>query len=364
MTDQFLKRRDKVRKTLSKNNADAVLITNPANVRYLTNFTGSGSLVIRHDTDIVLTDPRFTLQVSEECSCKEVFVNPRSVAKSDTLAQCLKKSSGTICIEAASVTLAERERLFANLPGWNVIPVSNVVENLRAVKDKTEIASIRAAVQSAYYGWLLLQRYMSFTPQADEIDICNILDYGVRTFGAEDRSFATIVAAGSRAALPHAVPTHQKYAGQSHLLIDWGGVVNGYCSDLTRVFIFDHKDKQLRKVYDTVLKANEAAIEAIQPGKTCEEIDRVASKILLKSRLIKETAHALGHSIGLEIHEDPRFSAGDKTVLQPGMVITVEPGIYIPEWGGVRIEDDVLVTKTGCKVLSDYVPKQFKDVCL
>jgi Xaa-Pro aminopeptidase len=362
MTDTFLRRRNNIRKASSKG-VNAMLITNPVNIRYLTNFTGgSGCLLIQPGGDTLLSDPRFTIQIAEECPGLEAVINPRSTSVSSVLAELLGNDSGRLGIESESVTLAQRERLCKDLRNWNSLPVSRFTENLRAVKDSAEVRSIRRAVNAAEQSLGFICRYIADHPDTDEIDIRNVLEFSMRLFGAEDKSFPSIVGAGARAALPHGVPSRQRITGQSHLLIDWGCIWDGYVSDLTRVLIFDRKDKYLRKVYETVLKANEAAIAAIEPGKTCGEIDRIAANVLLKSRLVKEPAHALGHSIGLEIHEDPRFAKDDKTVLKPGMVLTVEPGIYIRDWGGVRIEDDILVTKTGCEVLSSGVPKQYNDV--
>ncbi|MDR1140230.1 MAG: M24 family metallopeptidase, partial [Planctomycetaceae bacterium] len=164
---------------------------------------------------------------------------------------------------------------------------------------------------------------------------------------------------------PHGLPSSLKLAGQSHLLIDWGTVVNGYMSDLTRVFVFEKKNKKLQTIYETVLKAQNAAINAIKPGKNCTEIDTVARSVISDAGFGKYFNHGLGHSFGLEIHESPRFASGDHSILKPGMVMTVEPGIYLKDWGGVRIEDNILVTQTGCEVLSRRVPKSFDEmICL
>ncbi|MDR3183279.1 MAG: Xaa-Pro peptidase family protein [Planctomycetaceae bacterium] len=365
MADKFIQRRNKVRKAFARHGINALLITDTVNIRYLTNFTGgSACLLIQRSGDVLLSDPRFTIQIAEECPNLEAVINPRNLAVSAVLAEQLGEKGGRLGIEAESVTLAQQERLFKDLPHWIAVPVSDITEKLRAVKDKDERRFVQQAVDIAAKSFKYIRQYIQQTPDADEIDVRNMLEFAMRLFGAEDKSFSSIVGAGARAALPHAVPGYQKIAGQSHLIIDWGCIVNGYMSDLTRVLIFDRKDKQLRKVYETVLKANEAAIAAIKPGKTCEEIDRAAAKVLVKSRFVTEPAHALGHSVGLEIHENPRFAKGDKTVLKPGMILTVEPGIYIRDWGGIRIEDDIIVTSTGCRVLSSAVPKRFADVCM
>ncbi|MDR0871330.1 MAG: Xaa-Pro peptidase family protein [Planctomycetaceae bacterium] len=368
----FVARRDRIRKQFRKLGIDALLVTNPVNVRYLTGFTGSsGWLLLKSGSDCLLSDPRFTLQIEEECPGLNTVINPRHIRKAKILQENLVNRKGLSCtekhklgIESASMTLSEKDLLFKDLPNCEAVLTKGVVENFRAVKDRDEIKNIRKAVDIAYTAFQVIQEYLRKKGGQIETEtkVRNYLELMMLEIGAEDRSFNTIVGAGARAALPHGVPSGQKITGQSHLLIDWGCCYRGYMSDLTRVLIFDKSDKQLRKIYETVLKANEAAIEAIQPGKTCEEIDAVATKILKKSGLVKEAAHALGHSVGLEIHEDPRFAPGFKTVLEPGMVLTVEPGIYIAGFGGVRIEDDIVVTKTGCDVLSKDVPKQFDEM--
>jgi len=196
-----------------------------------------------------------------------------------------------------------------------------------------------------------------------ELEVAAELEYQARRFGAKGLSFPAIVAVGPRAALPHARPTQRKIGESDFTLIDWGVNSGLYMSDLTRVIVTGKISPKLRKIYGVVLKAQLAAIEAIEPGKTCEQVDAVARKIITRAGFGKAFGHGLGHGTGLEIHEAPRLAVGHKTKLQPGMIVTVEPGIYVPGWGGVRIEDDVLVTRTGHEVLTD-VPKQLDDCLL
>ena len=361
----YPERRKKVRRTLAKQKLDALLITNPINVRYLTGFTGgSGFLLIQPNGETMLSDPRFTIQIEEECPDLQAVIRPRSESTSKTLTKLLgKTTTGKLGIEADTMTVAQHERLFQSLSRWQSVPTKNVVEELRQIKDKDEITPIRKAIDIAVDAFQSLRSGLTPLPQTlDEISIRNALESEMQILGAEDKSFPTIVGAGARAALPHATPSGQKIAGQSHLLFDWGCVVNGYMSDLTRVLIFSPNNKKLRTVYETVLKAQIAAIAAIKPGKTCEEIDAIARNIITDAGYGKHFGHGLGHSIGLQIHENPRFASGDKTVLKTGMVLTVEPGIYLKGWGGVRIEDDILVTKSGCEVLSKGVPKAWDEV--
>ncbi|MDR3199511.1 MAG: Xaa-Pro peptidase family protein [Planctomycetaceae bacterium] len=365
MNSRFLIRRNKIRRSMIRWQLDAVLISNPVNVRYLTGFTGNDSyLMIKRSGDIILSDPRFTIQMEEECSGLDVYLRSVNESMIQAVGQILgKTTSGALGIEAESITLGKYDRLTQIIPSWKIVATKNIVEELRQIKDSNEIQLIRKAIDTAYRAFLDIRS--SLVPERSETDIRNELEYRMRLNGAEDKSFPSIIGAGSRAALPHGSPGSLKLAGQSHLLIDWGTIFNGYMSDLTRVVIFQKKDKKLRTIYETVLKAQEAAIKAVKPGKGCNEIDAVARSVISDAGFGKYFDHGLGHSFGLEIHESPRFSGGDHTILKPGMVLTVEPGIYIKDWGGVRIEDDITVTKTGCEVLSRFVPKSFDEmICL
>lgn len=359
---QFLERRNKIRRAVAKQKLNALLITDPLNVRYLTGFTGgTGCLLIRPNGDTILSDPRFTIQIEEECPGLEAIIRPRSESTSKTLLKLLgKTTAGTLGIEAESVTIAQQDRLFQCLSRWSPVPTRNVVEELRQIKDQDELTNIRRAINIAAGAFQHVRDQLH--PALNETDLCIMLEHFMRLLGAEDKSFSTIIGAGARAALPHGSPSKQTISGQSHLLFDWGCIVEGYMSDLTRVLILTPENKKLRTVYETVLKAQQAAIAAIKPGKTCEEIDTVARNIIADAGFGKHFGHGLGHSIGLRIHESPRLAPGDKTVLKAGMVLTVEPGIYLKGWGGVRIEDDILVTKSGCEVLSRDVPKTFEEM--
>ena len=365
--ENFSERRNKVRRVIKKQKLDALLIANPLNLRYLTGFTGgSGCILLQPCGDTILSDPRFTIQIEEECPDLDAVISPRSESTSKTLAKLLGKTTGKLGIEAESVTIAQQERLFQHLSHWESVPTKNVVEELRQLKDRYELDRIRKAIDVADHAFQYVRSQL--TNSMSESDICNMLEHKMRLLGAEDRSFPSIIGAGARAALPHATPTAQTSLGQSHLLLDWGCVVDGYVSDLTRVLILTSQSKsaqskKLRTVYETVLTAQEAAIAAIKPGKTCEEIDTVARNIITEAGFGKHFGHGLGHAIGMQVHENPRLAPKDRMVLKAGMVLTVEPGIYLKGWGGVRIEDDVLVTKTGCEVLSRNVPKSFDEMC-
>jgi Xaa-Pro aminopeptidase len=198
------------------------------------------------------------------------------------------------------------------------------------------------------------------TPEMSELDVAAELEYRARRFGAKALAFPPLVGVGWRAALPHAAPTSRRLRESDFILIDWGANSGLYLSDLTRVLVTGKISAKFRKIYGIVLTAQLAAIDAIRPGISCEQVDSVARTIIAKAGYGSAFGHGLGHGTGLDIHESPRFAAGQKAKLQPGMIVTVEPGIYLPDWGGVRIEDDVLVTRTGHEVLTD-VPKEIED---
>lgn len=373
MTDRYLARREKVWRSVSRPDLDAILITHPVNVRYLSGFTGNDSYVLLFRKDgLILSDPRFTIQIEEECPGLRTYIRSGGQTMTMALTEILGKTGGRtktakggktrrlLGVEAESMTLAEQARLAESIPDWESVPTSKLVEQLRQIKDRYEIGLIRKAIDVAYRAFCDLRQ--NLRPDRSEIDLRNELEYRMRLHGAEEKSFPSIVGAGARAALPHGIPSEVTLKGRSHLLFDWGALVDGYMSDLTRVLILSPKNKKLRTIYETVLRAQLAAIAAIKPGKTGAQIDAVARGIIKDAGYGKYFNHGLGHAVGLEIHEDPRLAIGHDTVLKPGMVLTVEPGIYLKDWGGIRIEDDILVTKTGCEVLSRQVLKSFDEM--
>jgi Xaa-Pro aminopeptidase len=268
---------------------------------------------------------------------------------------------GRLGIEGMSATVSFQQSLAKALPKVQIIVTENLVERLRIVKDKREIEATRVACVQARRAYDVVRA--GLTTKMTELEVAAELEYQARRFGAKALSFPAIVAVGPRAALPHARPTQRKLSESDFTLVDWGVNSGLYMSDLTRIIVTGKISPKLRKIYGVVLKAQLAAIDAIRPGIACEQVDRVARRIITRAGFGKAFGHGLGHGTGLEIHEAPRLAVGQKTKLRPGMIVTVEPGIYVPGWGGVRIEDDVLVTRTGHEVLSD-VPKELDDCAL
>ena len=356
------KRRDRIRSQLRKKKLDAILVTSFTNVSYLTGFTGDDSyLLVTGEDDIVLSDERYTTQLEEECPDLELAIRgPGSKMLSSVKEEVARAKVKRLGFEADSMTVSLHAALNEAVKLCDLIACAGWVEQLRMVKDRSEIARTRVACDQARRAFEVVRA--SLTPDMTELEVAADLEYQARRFGGKCLSFPAIVAAGPRAALPHASPTLQKLGFSDFTLIDWGVNEGQYVSDLTRILVTGRISPKLQKVYGVVLKAQLAAIDAIRPGVTCESIDSVARKIIAKAGYGKQFGHGLGHGTGLDIHEAPRLSQGQSTLLKAGMIVTVEPGIYLPGWGGVRIEDDILVTKSGHEVLTS-VPKRLEE-CL
>ncbi|MDR2346422.1 MAG: Xaa-Pro peptidase family protein [Planctomycetaceae bacterium] len=371
-SDRYQIRRDKIISLLSKNQIDAFLITSPNNIRYLTGFTGGEAFLYLSKTGTVLiSDARYTIQIDEECSNIDVQICPLGEHTKEIRSITKAKKSLRVGIESESITLHEYKSITEAIPELKFVPTKGLVEELRQIKDSSEIELIRKAIDSAYNAFVdirneisqIISQKSTVRSPITETEIRNEIEYKMRKYGASEKSFNSIICSGKRAAMAHAIPGNHDITKESLLLIDWGAIVNGYMSDLTRVIILKPKNNKLKKIYNIVLKAQREAINAIKPNKICNEIDAVARNIIKDHGYEKNFGHGLGHSLGLEIHENPRLSPTSKTVLKPGMIVTVEPGIYIKEWGGIRIEDDILVTKNGCEILSKHIPKEF-DECI
>jgi Xaa-Pro aminopeptidase len=359
----FESRRKRLRALVRSAEADALLVTNFINVTYLTDFTGDDSyLLVTLDGEVLVSDPRYTTQLEEECPGLALEIREPGVTMLEGVMKVVKSAKvERLGIEASSATVAFQQSVAKAMPNVAIVATQNLVEQLRIEKDKDEIEATRLAAVQARRTFDAVRA--SLTPDMTELDVAAELEYRARKFGAKALSFPPIVAVGPRAALPHARPTARRLSESDFTLIDWGVNSGLYMSDLTRVIVTGKISPKLRKVYGVVLKAQLAAIDAIRPGLTGEQVDSVARRIITRAGFGKAFGHGLGHGTGLEIHEAPRLAVGQKTELRPGMIVTVEPGIYIPGWGGVRIEDDVLVTRTGHEVLSD-VPKQLEDCVL
>lgn len=359
--DFHASRLKKLRGKLPSTQAEALLVTNHYNVTYLTGFTGEDSyLLVTADSATLITDSRFTTQLAEECPGLDLVVRQTGQLMAPTTAGVVKdRGIDRLGIEATSMTIATQQKLAEELPQIGFVLTSNLIENLRAVKDKSEIEATRLACALA--GKAFRAATSLIRSDTTEKELAAELEYQARRQGAKRLAFPPIVAVGSRAALPHARPTDRRLDAADFTLIDWGADSGLYLSDLTRMVVTGRLSRKFEKVYQVVLEAQLAAIEAIKPGVSGAQVDQVARDLIDESGYGKYFGHGLGHGTGLEVHEAPRLSPGqDEVLLEPGMIVTVEPGIYLPDWGGIRIEDDILVTKTGHEVLTD-VPKRLED---
>ena len=360
--DRYAQRRNKLVRLMRQSGVDTLLVTNFRNVTYLTGFRGDDSyLLVSKGHTILLSDGRYTTQIADECPGLEAEIRSQSESLTKVVARLVGKMGvSQLGIEADSMTVAGWNTLSSAAKSLTLVPVASLVEQLRVVKDAGEIREIREAVTQAERGFDLLKA--SLTAEMTELQAAHELEHGMRRFGAVESSFDPIVAVGSQAALPHARPGNRRMSEAPFVLIDWGATnPGGYRSDLTRVLGTGKISSKLESLYGVVLKAQLQGIAAVHPGARCCDVDRAARQVIEEAGYGKQFNHGLGHGIGLDIHEGPRLNSATETELQPGMVVTVEPGVYLPGWGGIRIEDDVLVTKDGCEVLTS-VPKDLQSL--
>ena len=350
---EYAQRRQRVLRELPELKADALLVSGLPNVRYLSGFTGSNALlVLAKNNAILLTDPRYTIQAGAESDCR-VKIGRGSLF--EAASKILKSRRWrNVAIERNRLTFGGYSELHDRLGlGATLRPTAGFVEKHRMVKSPAEIAAIRASVQTNSKAFA--QAVSRIKPAMTESDLAGEIEYHMRRNGAEKPSFETIVASGARTALPHAQPTSEKL--HKLLLIDMGCMQSGYASDMTRMLHLGKPGPETRKLYKAVLESQLAAIAAVRSGVKAGEVDRAARKVLKAHGFEKQFVHSTGHGLGLEIHEPPRLGKRDATYLEAGMVITIEPGAYLEGVGGVRVEDTVLVTESGCEILTP-TPKE------
>jgi Xaa-Pro aminopeptidase len=341
-------RRARVVRDLGQFKVEVLVVSGLPNVRYLSGFTGSNALmVVGKGQPILFTDPRYTIQANQECDC------PVRIARGslyEAVAKILtRRKTKHIGIERNRMMFGGFAELQENLPlGADVRPIAGLIEKYRMIKSKAEIEAIRRSVLTNSRSFS--QAVRRIRPGMTEMDLAAELEYRMRRNGAERPSFETIVASGPRTALPHAQPTTEKI--NKLLLIDMGCMQAGYASDMTRMLHLGKPGPEARKLYKAVSESQLAAIAAVRAGAKAGDVDRAARKVLKSYGFGKQFVHSTGHGLGLEIHEPPRLGKRDGTFLEAGMVITIEPGAYIEGVGGVRIEDTVLVTESGCDILT------------
>jgi len=348
---------------------DALLIVDETNVRYLSGFTGDSSwlLITPDGAATILSDGRYRIQLRQECPSLPAVIRPPNQKINELLAEVVSGTSGMrrIGFEAAHVSVAMLRDWQEKLPKTQWMETAGLVEKLRMIKDASEIATIRSAVGIAQQAFRKITGELSATKT--EAQVHYELEAEMRRLGAEGVAFHPIVGAEPSGSLPHYRPGNVPLGACRTLLIDWGAKVDGYCSDLTRTLHRPNTKSatsdRFAAAYEAVLEAQLAAIATIRDGVEAVEVDRAARAVLAKAGLADAFNHGLGHSFGLEIHEDVRMGPSSTDTLHSGMVLTVEPGVYFEGEFGIRIEDDLIVTDTGCELLSD-LPKGLDDCTL
>jgi Xaa-Pro aminopeptidase len=350
--DRRPERQDALRTALVQEGVDALLVTHLPNIRYLTGFTGSaGLLLVGSDRTILITDFRYAAQAPAEAGgSAEVEVDQKSVW--ERLGRVLAGvPSGILGIEAHVVTVRDAERI-AGLTRHQVVPTTDLVERLRMVKSPEEVDAIRSAAALAQEA--LAEVLPAVRVGQTEREIGAALEGALRRRGSEWHPFQTIVASGPRSALPHARTSEREVGRGEWLLLDFGAQVDGYCADLTRTVVVGARaDERQRMVHDLVRSAQARALEHLRAGLSGREGDALARDVIAARGFGDAFGHSLGHGLGLEVHEAPRLAPTADGVLPEGAVVTVEPGIYLPGWGGVRLEDDVLLGRERPERLSD-----------
>ncbi|HEX4642467.1 MAG TPA: Xaa-Pro peptidase family protein, partial [Candidatus Acidoferrales bacterium] len=340
--------------------ADSLLETHLPNIYYLCGFSGdSAALLVDGASATLFTDGRFTIQAREETHGVRVHIHKGPLL--EAVGKHLRaRRRGRVSVSPSRLTLAgwklPRKEAGSHLK-W--IAVDGLVENLRAVKDASEIERIREAARLG--SEVMEETIRLIRPGVTELDVAAEIGYRMRRKGASGESFEAIVAAGPRSALPHARPTSRQIGKNELVVLDLGAILRRYCSDLTRTVFVGKAPARVRQWYQAVLEAQAAGLEAVKSGASCGAVDLATRNVLQRKGLGRYFVHSTGHGIGLEIHEDPRIARDQKRPLETGNVVTLEPGVYVEGVGGIRIEDDALVTSRGCEILTT-APREFLEL--
>ncbi|RCW61164.1 Xaa-Pro peptidase family protein [Halanaerobium sp. ST460_2HS_T2] len=349
------KRINKLREKMKEKDIEAFLVTKKENVRYLSQFTGTaGKLLITETDSVFITDFRYLDQAAEQtdgCVIEEISSN-----FIEGFAELIKrKKINNLSFESQDLNFKTYQKLKNKLEVESLNPVESVVEDLRMIKDLNEVDKIKKAVEIADRAFDFLLEFIEVGKSEKEIAL--ELEFFMKKNGGEANAFDFIVASGKRGALPHGVASKKIIEKGDLITIDFGTVFQGYHSDITRTVAVGEPDSELKEIYQLVLRAQQKVISKISSGMDCIEADKIARDLIKEAGYGDNFGHGLGHGIGLEIHENPRLSYTSDGILKPGMVVTDEPGIYISGLGGVRIEDDLLITEEGCEVLNS-APKE------
>ncbi|MED4754839.1 Xaa-Pro peptidase family protein [Brevibacillus choshinensis] len=341
----------KLRKQFAAAGIDGMLVTSGQNRRYLTNFTGTyGVVLISHDQAKLLTDFRYTAQAAEQATDFEIVFLPVKESVYSEVARLAEEMGITkLGFEEDNLTYA-LHRKYGETAKTEMVPTTGVIESLRMIKSAEELSKIQTAADIADAAFTHITTYLR--PGITELDVSNELEMFMRKQGAAGSAFDIIIASGHRSALPHGVASNKQIESGDMVTMDFGAIYQGYRSDITRTVAVGEPTAQLKEIYDIVLEARNRAVAGIRPGITGKVADAFARDYITEKGYGERFGHGMGHGVGLDIHEEPFMSTRCSAIIQPGMVLTVEPGIYLPDIGGVRIEDDLVVTENGNDVLT------------
>ncbi|RJQ78753.1 MAG: aminopeptidase P family protein [Desulfobacteraceae bacterium] len=361
MTEIIMGRLDKIREAMAEKKIDALLVLVEENRRYLSGFTGedhhfdesAGALLITAKEQILTTDSRFELQAVREAPLYEVTIYRNGLAK-ELVGLTDRFNIRRLGFESTRVSVQQHDSIQQEFAGAgrsvDMVPLETFVENLRQIKTPAEIQQTQKALELAEDVFRHVAKMLK--PGMSEKNVAWEMEKGMRQAGADSLSFPVIIAAGPNSALPHAIPTEREINLGEPILFDWGAKLNGYCSDTSRTVTLGPPDEMFLKVYQTVLEAQQKAITVIQSGASSRAVDAIARDHIRQQGYEGKFGHGLGHGTGLAVHEAPRLSPLKEVTLESGMIVTVEPGVYLPEWGGIRIENQVVVGDRGAQVLN------------
>lgn len=345
-------RYQKLQKLLEEKGLDAILVSDGYNMRYLSGFTGAtGYLLITKNSKTLFTDSRYTIAATVQAPDYTVVEVDAARDYCAVINRVLKAENiATLGFEALQVRYSTYENLKARLVTKELVPLKGELADLRRIKTAEEIALHR---QAEHIGDIAFEEILKeIKPGVTELEIAAKLEYIMKMNGADKLSFDSIIASGVNSSKPHAEPGHKKIEPGDFVTMDFGCVYNGYCSDMTRTIVVGKASEKQKEIYNTVLAAQLAVLDMLKPGLPGKAYDKVARDIIYAAGYEGCFGHGLGHSVGLEIHENPRFSMLEEEVVEAGMIMTVEPGIYLPDFGGVRIEDMVVITEGGYENLA------------
>lgn len=346
-----MNRISKLKKLREEKKLDAIMITSKKNRFYFSKFTGTaGTILVTESSDYFITDFRYIDQAKEQTEGLQIIEISKN--KNENLIKFLNDNDlNKIGFEDGDLSYKQYQELENIDSEKKYLPLSDDINEFRHIKDGEELETIKEAIKITEEAFNKIITYIE--PGMKEREVAAELEYYLRKLGGEGPSFDFIIASGKRSALPHGVASDKIIETGDFITLDFGTYYKGYCSDMTRTIVVGEPDEKQVEIYNIVLDAHLEVIDKIKPGMTGQEVDHIARKIIEEAGYGENFGHGLGHGLGIEVHESPRLSTTSEKVLKPGMVVTDEPGIYLPNWGGVRIEDDLVITEDGCKSLNN-----------